>query len=347
MLRIEAHRQFDFLRDAYRALFDQSNATAFQHPIWLDAFYRTLPEHRGAEPLIVTLHEDGRLVGVAPLIRRRKFGFTLVESHDLGVSDYASPVLDRHFRSGLENNSDLRTEIRRAIGRCDLFRIRPVRAEHVADWKLLLGGASLALDFSAHAVSLKLPMDDWRAATVERKLASQYLRKGRRWHKQHDVELKRLDTAEEIKTAIELLAGMRAARFEGDPIQSDFVFAFYADVARLGAEAGFAETWVITCDGNPAAIIFGLTHQGCFLYLLIGADYENFGRHSPGLQAYDGIIEDWMGRGGTSFDFTIGDEPFKALFGAKPTQMFAFLVPLTFRGRLARQILLKRMGQAT
>lgn len=344
MLRIETHDQFDFLSDAYRALFDQSCATAFQHPAWLDAFYQRLPKPRGAEPLIVTLREGDELVGVLPLIRRRKFGFALVESNDLGVSDYAAPVLDERFRSSVEDDGALQAGIRRAIDRCDLFRIRPVRAEHVADWKLLLGGEPLALDFSSHAVALESPMDVWRKANVDRKLSSQYLRKAKRWRKQHDVELKRLDDPDAIHNAVRKLANLRAGRFEGDPIQSDFVCDFYANVAVRGAASGFAETWLMSSDGEPAAIIFGLTHTGSFLYVLIGADYDNFGRHSPGLQMYDGIIEDWMGRGGTSFDFTIGDESFKAQFGTEATEMSIFLIPTSVVGRLAACVLARRTG---
>jgi CelD/BcsL family acetyltransferase involved in cellulose biosynthesis len=32
----------------------------------------------------------------------------------------------------------------------------------------------------------------------------------------------------------------------------------------------------------------------------------------------------WMTEGGTSFDFTIGDEPFKAAFGCSRTSMHEF-----------------------
>ncbi|MGI9355130.1 MAG: GNAT family N-acetyltransferase [Rhizobiaceae bacterium] len=344
MLRIETHDRFDFSGDAYRALFDRSNATAFQHPIWLDAFYQRLPNQRGAEPLIVTLHENDRLVGLLSLIRRRKCGLALVEAHDLGVSDYAAPVLDTGARSVLESNRDLRAGIRRAIGRCDLFRIRPIRDEHIADWKLLLGGEPVALDFSAHAVALASPMDEWRKAHVDRKLSSQYLRKAKRWRKQHDVELKRLGNPNAINDAVRKLADLREGRFEGDPIQSDFVCDFYADVAVRGAASGFAETWLMSSDGETAAIVFGLTHAGSFLYVLIGADYDDFGRHSPGLQMYDGIIEDWMGRGGTSFDFTIGDESFKMQFGTEATEMSALLIPQGLAGRLAARLLARRLG---
>ncbi len=79
---------------------------------------------------------------------------------------------------------------------------------------------------------------------------------------------------------------------------------------------------------------FGLTHAGRFDYLLIGCDYERHGRHSPGLMLFDRMIDDWAASGGSVFDFTIGDEPFKTDFGAKPTPMFELRGVPTVRGRI-------------
>ncbi|MBN4669075.1 cellulose biosynthesis protein CelD, partial [Pandoraea nosoerga] len=33
---------FDFLSEEYATLFEGSDATAFQHPLWLDSLYRKL-----------------------------------------------------------------------------------------------------------------------------------------------------------------------------------------------------------------------------------------------------------------------------------------------------------------
>src|SRR5580698_9914290 len=68
--------QFDFLSEEYATLFAESSATAFQHPIWLDAIYHKLVPRLNVEPLIVTVREaaNGRLLMVLPLVRRRYRG---------------------------------------------------------------------------------------------------------------------------------------------------------------------------------------------------------------------------------------------------------------------------------
>lgn len=342
MVDLHAHSRFDFSQDAYRALLAQSCASAFQQPLWLENFYRHLPKNRHAVPLIVTIRDNDGLAGVVPLIRRRKSGLRLVEATDLGVTDYAAPILSQRLMAC--DPTDLRKSFRRAIGGHDILRIRPVRDEHVAAWNQLIDCAASALDFSAHAVELTEPFEDWRATHLDRKVASQMTRKGKRWRKQHDVALERLVDEKAIRLAIANLAKLRAGRFEGDPIQEPFVEAFYADVAAQGAGEGVAETWIITSDNEPAGILFGLTDRGRFLYLLIGADYDGFGRHSPGLQMYDGIMEDWLSRGGSVFDLTIGDEPFKRQFGAQPTSMWMFLKAGSPVGRIALSLARNRLA---
>lgn len=342
MVDFQVHQKFDFSQDAYRALLEDSCATAFQHPVWLSAFYENLVKNRPADPLIVTLHDESGLAGLVPLVRRRKAGLLLLDSADLGVTDYAAPVLATRLIDA--DRTKLQQGFRAAIGRHDILRIRPVREEHLDAWALLLEAAPRRLDFSAHATELTEPFEEWRAAHVDRKLSGQMVRKGKRWAKQHKVVLERLRDAKSIRLAIANLSKLRAGRFEGDPIQEEAFEAFYASVAVAGADEGVAETWIMTSDNEPAGILFGLTHKGRFLYLLIGADYDRFGRHSPGLQMYDGIMQDWLARGGAVFDFTIGDEPFKMQFGAQATAMSVILQPGSLLGRVAMGVASKRLA---
>ncbi len=342
MTQIQTFKQYDFLSKEYAALFERTDASGFQSPIWLDQFYRHLPQTRNADPFILTVHEEGRLVAVLPMIKRRSKGFLLIESADLGVGDYSAPVVDTSFSV----DQNLSSQINGTFGSYDLLRVRPVRSEHVGLWEKILGVEPLTLDFSAHAVELEPPFEQWRAEHLDKKIGGMIARKGRRWRKQHRVEMELMSNPKAIDLAIRNLAKLRFGRFEGDPIQRECVQDFYCAVAAQGPQSGANETWLATSDGQVAAIVFGLTHKGQFLYLLIGADYENHGRHSPGLQMYDWIIENWMDRGGTCFDFTIGDEPFKAQFGAEPTAMSAFLKGNSLRGKAAALVLKQSIVRA-
>jgi hypothetical protein len=73
-LQVTAEPRFDFLGAEYGRLFESSDATAFQHPLWLDGLYRNLAPPLGAEPLVITLRDGatGRLAAV----KFADFGFT-------------------------------------------------------------------------------------------------------------------------------------------------------------------------------------------------------------------------------------------------------------------------------
>lgn len=331
--RVAIEPDFDFGSDEFAGLFEQSSASAFQHPLWLAAFYRRLAPARNAEPAIVAGRDaDGQLQFVLPLIRRRKSGVWLLESNDLGVSDYAAPVV----RADFAPTDSTRAAIAAALPAHDIIRIRPVRAEHVDPWRSLLALDARQLDFSAHATDLPANYSEWRARALEPSFSRYLDKKKKRFFKLDGARLQLLSDPSRIAAAVDSIQADRKGRFTGDPIQEDFVRHFYADVATTGATAGLARTYALMLGDEAIGHVFGLTHAGRFHYLLIGCDYERHGRHSPGLILYDTMIEDWIAAGGNVFDFTIGDEAFKKDFATVPTPMFELVRIPTWRGRLAR-----------
>jgi CelD/BcsL family acetyltransferase involved in cellulose biosynthesis len=67
-----------------------------------------------------------------------------------------------------------------------------------------------------------------------------------------------------------------------------------------------------------------LAHQGQFLVLLGGFDHASFKNKSIGALMFEEVARDCIERGDTVLDFTIGDEPYKRLFGAQSVEMWMF-----------------------
>lgn len=324
---------FDFLSGEYEELFAQSEATAFQHPIWLDCFYRHMLAPSEAEKVVVVgrASRTGRLAFVLPLVRRRQSGVVLVEAANLGVGDYAHPVLRRCWRP----EPWLVAMVKAALPSHDLLNIRPMREESVAAWTLFFGDDDTPLTYSAHAVELSGSFQTWRASAYDPSFARNVDRKKKRFFKSGAVEFVRLSTPDDVRQAIDAIARFRAGRFEGDLLQQEFARRFYAEVAARGAHTGLARTYRLTLDGEMVAATFGLTHRGRFCSILVSGDYARFGRHSPGFLLDDLVLEDWMNDGGEVFDFTIGDESYKHGFGTSPTAMHAIVSPANLKGRAA------------
>jgi CelD/BcsL family acetyltransferase involved in cellulose biosynthesis len=336
LMNISAESNFDFGSAEFADLFTRADATAFQHPLWLDALHRIWAPAREAEPVtIVGRHDSGALRFVLPLLRRSLSGVVMLETTDLGVSDYAAPVVDRYWLGTLGDDGALANAVMAALPHHDMLRIRPVRPEHFPVWKAFLGGKARMLDFGAHAVTVRGPMDDWRERSLTDSFARILARKRKRFFKTPGARLEVLHDPERIADAIEQMAKWRVGRFAGDVIQHPAALALYRAVAVEGARSGFARTYALETDGEVIGLTFAITAAGRLNYLLIGCDYARFGRHSPGLLLYDGMIADWINQGGEVFDFTIGDEPFKTDFGTHRTQMSDLTRAATWRGSLA------------
>lgn len=340
-IRVQALESFDFGAPDYRDLFARSEATAFQHPAWLDIFYRVLAPALDARPAVVVGHEaDGRLALVLPLALRRKSGVTLLEAADLGVSDYAAPVL----APDLAVDEALREAVAAALPAHDLLRIGKVRDEHLAAWQALLGAAGEPADYGAHAAGHGADYPAWRAATLDTGFLRNLDRKAKRFFKLPGAVVRTIDKADERAAAVEAIRRDRAGRFPGDPIQSDAVFAFYRELAVQGGD--FVRIYALEAEGERIGHTLCVADRGRLHYLLIGCDYDRHGRHSPGYILYEAMMEDWAKSGGTVFDFTIGDEPFKADFGTRRTRMHQFSRANGWLGKLARIALDARKQRA-
>ncbi|MCR9139347.1 MAG: GNAT family N-acetyltransferase [Alphaproteobacteria bacterium] len=340
-LEFETVSSFDFSGEDYAHLCAQAQISAFQHPIWLDAFYRHLVTNRGGNPLFLAARrpDTGALELMLPLILRRRYGIRLLETTDLGVSDYVAPVGTPAFWSLVEQMPAVRNEIKKVLPQFDLMRIRPVRDGDCHKFDLLFDVHPVPLGFSSHAVELDGPFDEWRKSNLNASFRKMIDRKRRKLQREHETAIDELKEPGAVASAIGSLAALRSGRFEGDIIQNDFVLAFYRDVAVRGTTEGFAGTWRMRAGDEDVGYVFGVTHGGRFYYLLIGCDYEDFGNYSPGLQMYDAIIKDWMEQGGTCFDFTIGDEDFKRKFGTTATPIYGFYKAGSLFGRIVKSVL--------
>ncbi len=328
---------FDFFGAEYAALFSSANATAFQHPQWLGALARDVAPGRGAKNLTITgrLSGTGELVFVLPLTRRMIRGVAMVECADFGVTDYSAPVVHTRYRKHLVTDSRLARTILALAGHCDIFRVKAIRDEHGSMWAAIAGTDLQPADFSAHSVALGSPYAQWRTQAFGKSHARYLDRKRKRFEKLEGVRFEVIGDSQSAHDAIFELASLRAGRFDNDPIQDPLICRFYANVARDGEKSGYTRTYRLSENDNTVGIVFGTVHDGTYNYLLIGCDYDGFSRHSPGLLMYDYIMADWLAAGGSVFDFTIGDEPFKAKFGTTPTAIATITRATSMQGRLA------------
>ncbi|MGW6175016.1 GNAT family N-acetyltransferase [Arthrobacter sp. NPDC055138] len=333
---VQREDDFDFLTSEYDDLYAQSDATPFQHGVWLDRLYNMLVPARKAEKVVVTARRDGgELVLVLPFVRRRLGPFRLVEYADLGVADYAAPVLDS--TAGLDADPSVARRIREALGRFDLLRIERVADSPDAFTALLTGATSARHLYDTHLMTLASSVAEWRDG-LDAGFVRHLDRKHKRLRPKGEKRLLEITDVTAVEDLMRRMQEFRAARFAErrgvDLVQDADCFEFYCAVVRDSVKTGAPGTLsVLEVGGEPVAIAFDLIAPDRDLFLLVGYDMQRLRNYSLGLLIVEELAKDAIGRGQQFFDLTVGDESYKADFGARPRPLYEVRVIATLRGR--------------
>ncbi|MGM1029606.1 MAG: GNAT family N-acetyltransferase [Actinomycetota bacterium] len=337
---VQREDEFDFLSDEYATLHAAAGATAFQHGVWLHRLYTTLAPERGARPVVVTVRRapGDELMLVLPLAASGSMMRTLTFA-DLGVADYNAPVVSHADTRELRRDPHVTADIRRALGRFDLLRVDRVAGSANDVVALLPGAAVKRHHYDTHWMALAPTVGEWRGS-LDARFVRHLDRKVKRLRPRGERALREVTDVAEVAPMMRRLREFRAARFAErrgiDLVQDDASFAFYCAVAEDSARAGGpGRLMSLELGGDPVAIAFDLVEPERELFLLVGYDIERLRNYSLGLLIVDALAQDAIGRGKRCFDLTVGDEPYKADFGAVRVPLYQVRMPRTLSGRAA------------
>ncbi len=339
-LEVKVEDYFDFVSPAYRHLFARAGHSPFQHPEWLSAVYSQLGRAAGAQELVITVRspEDGNLEMVLPLVRRRVLGLKVIEFADLGVADYAAPVASRETFERLTGDPAFKASLKQVLGSHDIVRIRHIRANGLHAGLLFDGAEISAMRNSAHSIPLTGDFKQWQAKVLNRRLQKRIAKNRFALSLEGKLETRVIDCPREITETFMVKRALRARRGgsrEGDDLlQQEVYFNFYLDMAIKGAAHGFARTLALKLNGRTIATLFGLTHQGRFLYLLGSADIEVYGDFTPGFLIQEDAVRLSYDLGERVFDLTIGHEPYQKKLGTVATRIDVAWQSNSLAGRL-------------
>jgi CelD/BcsL family acetyltransferase involved in cellulose biosynthesis len=336
---VSVDNAFDFLSPEYAELFAASAATAFQHPLWLDAIYAGLALAVAAQRLVIVLRyrADGALAMVLPLMRVRRGPIWTVEFADLRVSDYLVPPCSAKVLAEVLADTQACLEIQRLIKPFDMLRI-PKLPDGIAIDGLLAAPAPVMMESSSYSVALNAPFEQWRASALDRSYQKELAKKLRQLQKKGALSFACCEDAPAIAATLEMMKQYRGPRFhargDGDLLQRPEYFQFYSDVALRGA-GSFVRLYALKMDDRVIAAVLGLCHNGSFLIIMSAFDVEGFKSQSLGALMFEQVARDCIERGDQILDFTIGDEPYKKLFGAKASPMWILTQTGSAAGTLA------------
>ncbi|PAY07232.1 MULTISPECIES: GNAT family N-acetyltransferase [Bradyrhizobium] len=331
---------FDFLSEEYATLFEGSDATAFQHPLWLDSLYRKLAPAAAAKPLVIVVRSraTGALAAVLPMLRVRRGPMRTIEFADLRVSDYLAPVCSIKTFAELLQDGRTCQKLRQLLRPFDLLRI-PKLLDAKMPIENLFGAPHRSLmDTNAYATVLAAPFEQWQLNALGKSYMKELAKKWRQIHKKGTLTFSCCGDAASIGEAMDTMRKFRGPRFhahgDGDLLQRPEYFDFYSSVALRGM-GSFTRLYAMKMDGNVIATALGLVHRDSLLVVMTAFDVEGYKSQSIGALTFESVAKDCIERGGRVLDFTIGDEPYKMQFGGQPTPMSSVTQAGSAAGSLA------------
>lgn len=351
---ITTDEQFEALREDWNRLFQQDeHSIVFQSYAWC----RTCWAHqdRSAQLAIVVIYENGQMIGIAPLMAKRRFpGVSQIEPLDCGQLAYFRPIAP-------EGRDDVAEAM--ALALASAF---PAGVVHIPYYD--------AGDRGTNVLLATLATLGWGKASWPRNIShyihqpggyAQYLAlkssKSRnnlkRWRKkleeQGQVRIERFSGNWKDEHAVERMAAIQQRswliRRGQHPINSPFNREM---ILALGEE-DLAEVFLLSIDHVDVAYILNLCTPALSLLYYLAFD-ERFAALTPGKVLLEDCIETTLNRGVASYDFLFGEGEYKR-FWANRTRCvmravgykglrgwLAAWLPHRLHGTLARRAWLRR-----
>lgn len=347
--QVTIHDRIEPLTEHWRALETDGCCSVFQSYDWLSVWYEVTSRHGLAETLIVTARRGGADAPevILPLCRLRRRGYFEVTFPDILVGDFAGPLFAKDAFDEPDSMRSLWEAILRALPACDIVHLTKI-AERIGAAPNPLLQLRDVVPFPSRVWGLPLEPGSGTVPDLvpEPVLASANKRRAA-LERKHGRIVTWTEDPEQLPELYEELVQLRTARSEriqrDEALHIDVWREFYAVLAARRHERMRSIVVRIEIEGQAIATFFGVGYGGAVHYLLPTFAMKKWSRYTPGFQLIVDALEMSSARGYAYFDFTIGDEPYKESFGARPSPLHEIMAPTSLRGRLPHTLWLLKL----
>jgi CelD/BcsL family acetyltransferase involved in cellulose biosynthesis len=342
-IQLSLHGDLAEAEAEWRAFEAQADCTAFQSFDWLSAWQRHIGAGEGRQPAIVVGRQNGQTLFILPLMLSAG-ALRRVEWLGEFLINAGAPLLARDFakRVSAAQFTVLWGEIEQLL------------RDHLHHDLLDLGktpetvGAQAnpmrALPLTPHAndsylVRLTGTWDEFYAAKRSSSWRKTDKKKRNKLAKFGDVQFATVTERADIEHTIDALIAQKKDSYASLGVANMFEWPgyrdFYIDLATDPKRRGLVHVSNVSVGGTIVAASFGLTMHGNYDYVLAGYSMGEMGACSPGTVHLQELMKLFLERGFTTFDFNIGDEPYKREWFDVETKMYDYVAPATLRGHAA------------
>ena len=347
---LSVHDDLASLADIWTELEQSGDCSAFQTFAYVSAWFTHVGRTEGVTPCVVVgwdIEDAGAGEGplfIMPLgLTRSTFG-TKLGWLAAGVSDYQGPVLSKNFSLRVRPGQfkGLWRQIRETLPDHDIVELNSMAQK--------IGGQAnpfMQLDgLSQHASSAHMTRfnGDWDAYYDAKRSSGSKKRDRQKRRKLEEFGETTLvtptDTAAIAETVNTLIA-QKSVAFARMGIANIFdkpgMRDFYVALATDAAANGLIEVSRLEVGGAIAATNWGISFKGRFHYVLTSYDEQaEFANRGPGMVQLMELMKHASETGHTEFDFTVGDEGYKADWCEIETLLFDFVEAGSVLGLMIR-----------
>jgi CelD/BcsL family acetyltransferase involved in cellulose biosynthesis len=296
---------------------------AFLHPVWLRTWLSEFGDRY--EPLLLTAEAQGKLLGVAPLMRSDE---RVTFIGDPNICDYMDLLsddgADREACNALWRQ--LCAEDWSLLDLWGLPESSPTR-QHLPQLARA-AGYGVAEELEAVAPRVQLPAD-WETylMSLGKKDRHELRRKIRRLFESgggvtHQVLSEQREVVEGMDVFLDLHTRSRQDKTD---FMTDEMSGFFRRMASALSAEGLIRLFLLQINARPAAAVLCFDAGSCLYLYNSGYDPE-FSSLSVGLVSKALCLQWAIENGKQYLDFLRGNEPYKYDLGAKDQQIFRLLV---------------------
>lgn len=323
-------------------------ALPFHHRCWLEAWYATLGQDAGREPVwLAVRHADGRDALLLPLTRRRHRGLWWVEYADAGVVDYVAPLLAQDWAARCPEPQAahaLWQAMRACLADCDVIRIEKLLPHGLAETggaanPLVLAWPTAQSTLSGNQFEVAGDWEGWRRS-LDKRVRKEIERCWRVFHRSEEARFERITDptrAAEILRALEQQQSARLRPLLGERYRLDE--PAYQGFYRRLLDAGLADGRVVLTallDGeHVVSALLGLANDARYIGLRQSLGGDAWKQCSPGRLLDEQTARHMHESGRRHFDFGVGDYFHKTTLQMAQIPLREVSLALSWRGKLA------------
>lgn len=341
-VRLSLYDGFPEIEQEWRAFEARADGTAFQSFDLTSTWYRHIGVREGVTPAIVIGRRHGLILFILPLalqpglLRRVTWLGALLNSCNapLLAPDFSKIISPKQFpllwRQIIQF---LRREIR-----YDLIDLDKNSETAGAQINPFLALPVMPHPNDTYVARLTGTWDEFYVAKRSSSWRRTDSKKRRRLAKFGEVQFAIVDEQGDIEQTLDALIEQKKSLYAALGVDNLFerpgYRQFYLDLASGPKCHGLVHVSSVKVGSTIVAASFGLTFHGNYDYVLAGYTAGEFEACSPGTIHLQELMRYFLERDFKTFDFNIGDAPYKREWCDLELKLYDYLAPATMRGWL-------------